>query len=206
MSNQAEIDYKKHWFLPTVALESSVSFSGKNYPLTQPDYSFRLSFSFANNPLIPFEYGKKIGIKQRKLASIGDNVSASIIPSSTFVLEKNQMKINLLRIKLQNEQIKNQLYENLLDAIYNHDDSVYEIEMKEKSIALQKKKIEVSEVELKNGSLKRVDYLESLIKLAGTEIERLENVVNVGMLERDIEMAAKIPFGEIAHVCEDQKM
>ena len=205
MASQAQIDYKKHWYFPSVSLESSVSFSGKNYPLTQPDYSFKLSFGFANNPVAPVEYGKKVGIKKNKVTSIGDTVSANILPSSTFVLEDKQEKINQLRLKLQNEQTKNQLYERLLDSIYNHDDSVHEIEMKAKSIALQKKKIEVSEVELKNGSLKRVDYLGSLIKLASSEIELLEDIVNVGMLERNLEIAAKIPFGEITHVCEDQK-
>lgn len=148
---------------------------------------------------------KKLVSKKNKLTSIGDTVSVNVLPSSTFVLEDKQEKIGQLRMKLQNEQTKNQLYESLLDSIYNHDDSVHEIEMKAKSIALQKKKIEVSEVELKNGSLKRVDYLGSLIKLASSEIELLEDIVNVGMLERNLEIAAKIPFGEIAHVCEDQK-
>ena len=205
MSNQAQIDYKKHWYFPSVSLEGSISFSGNNYPLTQPDYSFKLSFGFANNPVVPVEYGKKVGVKKNKVTSIGDTVSANVLPSSTFVLEDKQEKISQLRIKLQNEQTKNQLYESLLDSIYNHDDSVHEIEMKAKSIELQKKKIAISEIELKNGSLKRVDYLELLIKLASSEIELLEDIVNVGMLERNLEIAAKIPFGEIAHVCENHK-
>lgn len=205
LANQTQIDYKKRWYFPTVSLESNISFSGENYPLTQPDYSLKLSFSFANNPLAFTDYGKNIGIKNKKIVSIGDSVSVNILPSSTFVLENKQEKLNQLKLKLQNEQTKNQLYENLLDSIYNHDDSIHEIEMKTKSIELQKKKIKVSEVSLQNGSLKRVDYLESLIKMASSKIELLENIVNVGLLERNLEIAAKIPFGEIISVCENQQ-
>ncbi|MBO8428015.1 MAG: hypothetical protein IAC58_05695, partial [Firmicutes bacterium] len=85
------------------------------------------------------------------------------------------------------------------------DDYVYEIEIKTKSINLQKKKIEISKVELKNGSLKRVDFLEYLVKLASSEIELLESIINIGMIERNLEILTNIPFGEIQYVCENKK-
>ena len=132
-------------------------------------------------------------------------MSSTFLPSTTFVMDEKQQEIFLLQSKLKNQQTRNQLYETLLDSIYEHDDSIYEIEMKTKMIALQKKKIEISNVELTNGSLKRVEYLELLVKLASSEIELLENLVNVGMIERDIEISTNIPFGELIYVCENQK-
>lgn len=205
LSKQAQIKYQKRWFLPTIALEASMSFSGKDYPLTQPDYSIQLSFSFANNPFLPIDIKKKVSIKNGKITSIGDSASTQILPSSTFTLEDMQEKLYLQQSKIKYEQTKNQLYEALLDLVYEHDDYVYEIEMKTKSINLQKKKIEISKVELKNGSLKRVDFLEYLVKLASSEIELLESIINIGMIERNLEILTNIPFGEIQYVCENKK-
>ena len=182
-----------------------MSFSGKDYPLTQPDYSIQLSFSFANNPFLPIDIKKKVSIKNGKITSIGDSASTQILPSSTFALEDMQEKLYLQQSKIKYEQTKNQLYEALLDLVYEHDDYVYEIEIKTKSINLQKKKIEISKVELKNGSLKRVDFLEYLVKLASSEIELLESIINIGMIERNLEILTNIPFGEIQYVCENKK-
>lgn len=205
LATQTQLDYKKKWYLPVVNLEASLSFSGKNYPLTQPDYSVKLSFSFENNPIFPLEIKENVGIKNNKVVSTGNSMSSTFLPSTTFVMDEKQQEIFLLQSKLKNQQTRNQLYETLLDSIYEHDDSIYEIEMKTKMIALQKKKIEISNVELTNGSLKRVEYLELLVKLASSEIELLENLVNVGMIERDIEISTNIPFGELIYVCENQK-
>lgn len=201
-ATQKQINYSKQWFLPSITVEGSISFSGKNYPLTEPGYSIKLGFSFANNPLFPTEYGKTIGVKKNKINSIGDNATIKLFPSSTFILEGKQAEISLMQAKLNYNSSQNQLYEELLDDIYNHDDYLHTAKMKERSIALQEKRILVSEIELKNGNMKMIDYLQQLIKLSSSKIELLDYKLKTQMIERKIEVITEIPFGEIKNVCQ----
>lgn len=204
LATQKQIDYANRWYLPSVSLDGSVSFSGREFPLTEPDYSVQISFSFDKNPLFPTSIKKNIGITD-EINSIGDTVRSTLFPSTTFGIENKMNKISLLQSKLNYASSKDELYESILDAVYNHDDYVHNVEMKNRSLELMERKIEVSKVELKTGDITRVEYLKSLIELATTKIELLENKVNTGILENSIEIMVEIPFGELINVCKNQK-
>lgn len=203
IATQKQIDYNNRWYLPSVSLETSISFSGQNFPLTEPDYSIQLSFSFENNPLFPNTIKKSIGIKNR-VDSIGDSGFVNILPSTTFPVEKKQQKLSLLQSKLNYANAKDQLYETMLDVVYQHDDYVHSIDMQERKLELMERKIEVSNIELKTGDITRVEYLKSLIDLSSAKIELLESKVETGILENSIEIIVQIPFGELINVCENQ--
>lgn len=203
LATQKQIDYKNRWYMPSVSLDGSVSFSGRQFPLTEPDYSVALSFSFDKNPLLPTTYKKNLGITD-EINSIGDSVRTTILPSTTFAIENKMNQISLLQTKLNYANSKDELYESMLDAVYNHDDYVHNVEMKNRSVELLERKIEVSNIELKTGDITRVEYLKSLIELSTARIELLENKVSTGILENSIEIMVQIPFGELVNVCENQ--
>lgn len=203
LATQKQIEYANRWYLPSVSLEGSVSFSGQTFPLTEPDYSLQLSFSFENNPLFPNTIKKNIGIKD-EIDSIGDSAFVNILPSTTFPVEKKMEKISLLQSKLNYANSKDKLFESMLDVVYNHDDYVHNIEMQVRKLDLLERKLEVSAIELRTGDITRVEYLKSIIELSSEKIQLLENKVSTEILENSIEIMVQIPFGELINVCENQ--
>ncbi len=202
---QKQLEFSKTWFLPSISLEGGVSFSGTNYPLTEPSYNLKLNFSFSDNPFLPTDINKSLSLKNQKLNNITDNASFTLLPSSTYLTTLKQNKISLLQLKLQYENSINQLYDSISDAIYSLDDLLHSIIIQEKTINLQQKKIEVSKAELKTGNIKRVDYLEDLINLASYKIQLLDEKFNAQNQIRTLEIITYIPLGELENVCKNQK-
>lgn len=206
ITSQKQLEFSKSWFLPTIALEGGISFSGVNFPLTEPSYNIKLNFSFSDNPLLPTDIGKSLSLKNQKLNNISDNVSFSFLPSSTYFSTLRQNEISLLQLKLQYENSINQLYNTISDTIYSLDDLLHSIIIQEKTINLQQKKIEVSKAELKTGNIKRVDYLEDLINLASYKIQLLDEKFNAQNQIRTLEIITYVPLGELENVCKNQKL
>ena len=200
------MEFSKNWFLPTISLEGGLSFSGTNFPLTEPSYNLKFNFSFSDNPLLPTDINKSLSLKNQKLNNITDNASFTLLPSSTYLTTLKQNKISLLQLKLQYENTINQLYDTISDTIYSLDDLLHSIIIQEKTINLQKKKIEVSKAELKSGNIKRVDYLEDLINLASYKIQLLDEKFNAQNQIRTLEIITYIPLGELENVCKNQKL
>lgn len=203
LATQKQIEFNNRWYLPNIGLEGSVSFSGTNFPLTEPDYSIQLSFSFENNPLFPNTIKKNIGFTD-EINSIGDSGFVNIFPSTTFAVEKKMEKISLLQSKLNYSTSKDKLYEGLLDIVYEHDDYVHNIEMQKRKLDLIQRKIEVSNIELRTGEITRIEYLKTIIEQSSEKIQFLENKVSTGIIENSIEIMVQIPFGELINVCENQ--
>lgn len=203
-SSKKTLDFSKKWYLPNINFSGSVSFSGRDFPLTEPKYSLQLSFSFSRNPYFPLQLSTNASIDD-SLNGTGSSASSQVFPSSTVQQEKKSAQLSLLQQELQSKNAETQLYEGIVDAIYQHDDCIHEIEMITKTLELQERKLEFSEMKLQTGELKHIDYLDELTQIANTRMELLDAKATAEKLERELEIYTQIPFGELLNVCSLQK-
>ena len=98
-------------------------------------------------------------------ANIGLGGITSFSPA--YVIGKESARLSLYQSESSLEEEKRALKEELLSALYEHDDCVRNVKITEERLSLLTQKIEVDKVMVKNGSMKRINYLED-------EIERLK--------------------------------
>ena len=193
---QLQNKQSKLWFVPEVSLQGGVSFSGDNYPLNNPTYSAKLVFSFVNNPFLPASVSSDLGLNNKgKPTGLTNAVSSNIIPQLNYKAALDVQNIELKQKRQSINDSVNSLYENLFQQIASYDDSIDNIQRTEETIDLQTKRLLISEKQVENGSMKRIDYLKQLEELTEVKISLLESITSFHELTRAIEIALEIPFG-----------
>ena len=172
--SQNELEWKRKnlffqnfiW-LPKITAGASLVFQGSALPLVQPEYSFFINLSFPDMTLIkPSTSASFSGNKgQFSKANIGFGGITSFSPA--YAIGKESARLSLYQSESALEEEKRALKEELLSALYEHDDCVRNVKITEERLSLLTQKIEVDKVRVKNGSMKRINYLED-------EIERLK--------------------------------
>ncbi len=187
--------YNRRFFVPEVNLEAQVSFSGNEYPLNSPRYSAKLSVNFANLPFVPVLLSNGYGFKEKNISSINNSASASLSFETDYFYSQRKAKISLQQQKEELSEELNSLYENLFETIAQHDDALDSILRLKETIELQKHRLDVSEVQVKNGILKRIDLLEQLTELVSQKIQFEEAQIKVALLIAELEIQLCIPSG-----------
>ena len=187
--------YTKLFFLPEVAVEGGVSFSGTAYPLNKPSYSLKLSLNFQNVPFVPTTIGNGYGFNKKQLVGLDNSLSAGIVPDTNYFIKHNIGKIALEREGEQLRLQKNAVHEQLFEKAAAYDDGKDSIERISESILLREKRLAVSAEQVEKGEMKRVDYLAELMELAEEKINRIAAETAVRAALRDIEIVLCVPFG-----------
>ncbi len=187
--------YTKLFFLPEVAVEGGVSFSGTAYPLNKPSYSLKLSLNFQNVPFVPTTIGNGYGFNKKQLVGLDNSLSAGIVPDTNYFIKHNIGKIALEREGEQLRLQKNAVHEQLFEKAAAYDDGKDSIARISESILLREKRLAVSAEQVEKGEMKRIDYLAELMELAEEKINRIAAETAVRAALRDIEILLCVPFG-----------
>jgi outer membrane protein TolC len=196
-----QIDYSRRWYLPTVGAQGSISFSGDSWPLTEPKYSFKLTFDFSGMGLLPLNINTGMGFDRDRLYSVNNGVQVSARPNPAYGVQQKQADLSLLQNSLQREQTEKDLWESLYELIISHDNGLRTANAAERTITVLEQRLEFSRLELEKGEKKRIDYLDELITLARTRISLMEYQYQAAALERSLEILAGFPFGGLKNVC-----
>ncbi len=187
--------YNRRFFVPEINLEAQVSFSGSEYPLNEPKYSARLSVNFANLPFVPVSLSNGYGFREKNISSINNAASASLSFETDYFYSRSKAKISIQQQKEQLQEELNSLYENLFETIARHDDYVDSIFRLKETLELQERRLKVSEVQVKNGILKRIDFLEQLTEFAYQKIQLEEAEIKTASLIDELEIQLCIDAG-----------
>jgi outer membrane protein TolC len=190
---QAVFDGRQN--IPTVSLQSSLSFSGSGFPLTEPALSVRCIFNF-NNKLFPSSLSTGYGFTKGRLNNVSDSVDVSVLNSSTYFAENRITKLSLLTAELDYETAESDLKTSVYDAIWSHDDTVKNIELKANTVGLMEKKLKISEKKTERGEMKRIDLLDEMTSLSKAKIELLSLEAETEGAERSLAILLGVPFGE----------
>lgn len=196
-----QLVYSRRWYLPVIAAQGSILFSGDSYPLTEPKYSLKLTFSFSDLPLFPVSVNSGAGWDRDRLYNVNNSGSLAARPNPAYGVQRKQADIGLMQNNLQRLQTEKDLWESLYELIISHDNSLRSADTAERSIAVLEKRLEFSRLELGMGEKKRIDYLKELVSLAQTRISLMEYRSQAAALERSLEILAGFPFGGLKGAC-----
>ena len=194
--------YSKKQYMPEVSFSGNVTFSGETYPLTQPNYTFKINIAFSNFPILPVTTSTGAGLNSKgKLNNFKDEVSTTISPQLNYVNNLKANEISIKQKKQEREKTINEYYENFFDIISQHDDYTNNIIIFDETIKLQERRLEISLEQVNSGRLKRLDYLNELIELSTQKIQLIDSKNNLLLSTRTIEIMLDIPFGGLQDAC-----
>ncbi|MDR1175803.1 MAG: TolC family protein [Treponema sp.] len=200
-SAQKQLIYSRRWYIPSVGVQGSVSFTGLDYPLTEPRYSLKLSFDFSNLNLMPLGINPGYGFERNRLYQVSNGVSASVSPNPAYPVVRKLEDISVLQSKIQQTETEKELAEGLYDLIIAHDSSLRSADTSRRMIEVLEKRIEFSRLLVEQGREKRIDFLNELIELSRTKIALKEQQIQSVALERSLEILTNFPFGGLRHEC-----
>lgn len=184
--------------IPVFSLMTSINFSGTRFPLTEPSFSVRCLINLQNR-LFPTDISNTYNLTQNGLQGISNSIDTRLLPSSTLFIEQRIAKLSLLTAEEDYKKTKKDLQSTVFDAVYNHDDTVKDLQTKEQMLRLMNKKIQINGFRLEKGEIKQIDYLNALIESAKAEIEYASLQTQIETLERSLEINTGIGFGELHH-------
>jgi outer membrane protein TolC len=200
-SAQKQLAHSRRWYIPSVGVQGSVSFTGVSYPLTEPRYSLKLTFDFSNLNLMPLSLNPGYGFERDRLYHVGNSVSGTIPPNPAYPAARKLEDIAVLRNRLEQTEAEKELGENLYDLIIAHDSSIRSADTARRMLDVLEKRMEFSRLLLEQGRKKRIDFLNELIELSQAKISLKEQQIQAVALERSLEILANFPFGGLRYEC-----
>jgi outer membrane protein TolC len=198
---EKQLAHSRRWYVPSVGLQSSVSFTGVSYPLTEPRYSLKLTFDFSNLNLMPLSVSPGYGFERDRLYQASNNVSTNILPNPAYPAARKLENIAILRNRLGQAETEKELGESLYELVIAHDSSLRSADTARRMIEVLEKRLEFSRLLLEQGRKKRIDFLDELIELSQAKISLREQQIQAAALERSLEILANFPFGGLRHEC-----
>jgi outer membrane protein TolC len=184
-------------FLPTVSLEASLSLSGSQFPLQQPEWSARLVFELPvpGLPLKPsLSLGGSPGLKQD--AAYGGSV---------WIGEQLDMGLNVAQLTTvlwsaleKRRQAEAELRRSLDSLLATYRLKVRQLSVNRQLVATTARRVGIMARQLDIGEIKRIDYLQAQTKLAQCRIGIIKAVAEILAAERGIEKATGMPAGSLA--------
>lgn len=188
------------WFIPNISLEGSMSLSGREFPLREPDFSVSIKIGFDRSKLLSANNSTSMGFDQQRLRRFGNSVSGNLNPDVSYFSQKRLNSISLLQKQLSLETSEEKLRDSLRELLLNFDNSYENYLYSQDSFEIQQKKVAINLQKLENGAVTEMDYLESLIELSTMEIQLVELEANLVSLLRTIELSAGITPGGLDEI------
>lgn len=164
---------QKRFLLPSVSVRGGISFCGRNYPLTSPEYSIKVILNFEDNPWTQLSISRQNGFSKGKMNSLRDSLSGQGIINTVYFSQMRLNKIEIAQRKVGLEKAKKQIEESVAEMIQ-------EIERAQKSFLLclenaklKEQKLALSKLQLEQGRIKKNEYLENLNESAKEKIKCL---------------------------------
>jgi outer membrane protein TolC len=204
--SRRQLDHSRRWYLPSLAVNGGVTFSGVSYPLTEPRFSLRITLSFQNNPLFPVNTSSAYGFNQQGLNSVSNNAEIGIRPDPVYYIHQNLSDISIMQAQAERIRAENDLRESFFNMIESHDNKLRDAYIAQRMVALLERRLEFTRIELETGDKKHIDYLRELVDLSQIKISFYQNHIEAFVIERNAEILANIPFGGLKDVCLSLKM
>ncbi|GMO12403.1 MAG: hypothetical protein Ta2A_22120 [Treponemataceae bacterium] len=186
-------DFARKTFLPDVSVEGSMSFSGATFPLAEPAFSLKCNISF-DNPVLPLTISQGISAKNSKLSGMQDSFSGSLQPAFNALYDAHLQNVSLAQTAIANKDAEIKIQQDAERLIFEHDNEIKNLEMRITSYELEKKRLEILELKLKQGNARLIDALNACIALSESEISIAENLYKIKLCEHAIEVQLEIPF------------
>ena len=200
--NELELLYSKKQngflqknFFPKIYFESSITFSGTDFPLRQPDYNFGLKFNFSQNTPVPVTFSSTGTVKENALTAFNSFATVNLNPDFTFFIREKLGKIAVMQQEMQKIDSEEELYKNIEDLLIYHDNLSQDLSYMKMILDIYSQKIKILETGVKNGTVNGLDVFKALNEEATQKIDFYEKQIEICMVVRNIELICGIPLG-----------
>ena len=200
--NELELLYSKKQngflqknFFPKIYFESSITFSGTDFPLRQPDYNFGLKFNFSQNTPVPVTFSSTGTVKENALTALNSFATVNLNPDFTFFIREKLGKIAVMQQEMQKIDSEEELYKNIEDLLIYHDSLLQDLSYMKMILDVYSQKIKILETGVKNGTINELDVFKAINEEATQKIDFYEKQIEICMVVRNIELICGIPLG-----------
>ena len=200
--NELELLYSKKQngflqknFFPKIYFESSITFSGTDFPLRQPDYNFGLKFNFSQNTPVPVTFSSTGTVKENALTALNSFATVNLNPDFTFFIREKLGKIAVMQQEMQKIDSEEELYKNIEDLLIYHDSLLQDLSYMKMILDVYSQKIKILETGVKNGTVNGLDVFKAHNEEATQKIDFYEKQIEICMVVRNIELICGIPLG-----------
>lgn len=200
--NELELLYSKKQngflqknFFPKIYFESSITFSGTDFPLRQPDYNFGLKFNFSQNTPVPVTFSSTGTVKENALTALNSFATVNLNPDFTFFIREKLGKIAVMQQEMQKIDSEEELYKNIEDLLIYHDSLLQDLSYMKMILDVYSQKIKILETGVKNGTVNGLDVFKALNEEATQKIDFYEKQIEICLVVRNIELICGIPLG-----------
>lgn len=191
-------------FIPDVDLELTAAFTGEQFPLRIPQYSGKLTFSFAV-PESPTTYSA--GASSTPGRDRGGNLSVKTSPfeSISAWVDRKTAVLSLDAETRKKEQIAQDLRFQVTRLMSAYAQAMRTIELGRRKLTVERRKETILERQMDLGEVKRIDYLQGAIETATSEIALNEAILRLRDSERDWETLLGLQSGGLRSLVERER-
>ncbi|MBO7123515.1 MAG: TolC family protein [Treponema sp.] len=183
---------QKRFFLPSVSVRGGVSFSGRNYPLTSPNYSLKVILAFEDNPWIKASVSRQHGFSKGKLVSMADSISDQTEANTIYFSQMRLNKIEIAQKRFGVEKAKKQIEDNIYEIIKKIETAQENFILSRESVKIKEEKLLMSKISLEQGRIKKSDFLEEMNECAKQKIQCFSLLKERDYWSKELEAAASL--------------
>ena len=172
-------------FIPDVDLELTAAFTGEAFPLGNPQYSGKLTFSFPV-PESPTTYSAGASTTPGKDRGGSMSVKTSPLESVTAWVDRKTAGLVLDAEVRKKEQITQDLRFQVTRMMAAYSQAGRASELARRKLDVQRRKETILQRQMDLGEVKRIDYLQGAIETANAEIALNESVLRLRENERGL--------------------
>jgi len=191
-------------FIPDVDLELTAAFTGEAFPLNNPQYSGKLTFSFPV-PESPTTYSAGASTAPGKDKGGSMSVKTSPLESITAWVDRKTAALALDAETRKKEQIVQDLRFQVKRMMAAYSQSGRAIDLARRKLDVERRKETILQRQMDLGEVKRIDYLQGAIERANAEIALNESHLQLLENERDWETLLGVRSGGLRMIVAQER-
>jgi len=191
-------------FIPDVDLELTAAFTGEAFPLNNPQYSGKLTFSFPV-PESPTTYSAGASTTPGRDRGGSMSVKTSPLESITAWVDRKTAALALDAEARKKEQIVQDLRFQVKRMMAAYSQSGRAIDLARRKLDVERRKETILQRQMDLGEVKRIDYLQGAIERANVEIALNESLLQLRENERGWETLLGLRSGGLRQVVEQER-
>ena len=186
-------------YIPTIGADFSFSLSGEQFPLYEPGFSFKLTFSFPFNE-VPTKVNLDATTDMVDQRTMAAGFNADLFPDLNYLADRRLAMVQLRLLQLQLDSTQENLRFNIEQFLKNYTYETANLELRRQTIKLMERRLKVYQAQLGIGEIKRIDYLKAQNEYYREEIGLRESILSIMYMERSFEQLLGLAPGELRKI------
>jgi outer membrane protein TolC len=163
-------------WLPEISGRFTFSFSGNQYPLTEPGFSLGIDISF-DLPVFPLKAGASAGKRTPEERSAGFSTSAGIAENIEYFYSRELASLNLAEAENALKDYQSELRFAIEESLVTIENQKKMLLLLDEKYEIEEKRLQIQQLKLELGQIQRIDYLTTEIDMASLKVAILSYIV-----------------------------